>query len=138
MSIEETQTRSRLRTPNNPTTTGFRISHERALGGSMKRTGPWWDPLVMDGALTRAPLGGEKIPDPLPPTDAESGVKGSRLSEGQGVPIGLVAEGARRHDITLVRATVMRLVIARPEPTAERPQGRDLEAGGDDDESLPF
>ena len=50
----------------------------------------------MDGAITKAPLGGEKT-GPNPTDRGKSGVKRSRLSEGHGVPIGLVAEGANRH-----------------------------------------
>jgi putative transposase len=80
-----------------------------------------------------APGRGKK-PDPIPPTDAESGVKRSLLTEGHGVPIGLVAEGANRQDMKLVRTTVERLVVARPQPTAERPQGMCLDAGYDYDE----
>jgi putative transposase len=45
------------------------------------------------------------------------------------VPIGLVVEGANRHDMKLVRPTIESLVVARPEPTEERPQGMCLDAG---------
>jgi putative transposase len=56
------------------------------------------------------------------------------LTEGHGVPLGLVVEGANRHDMKLVRPTIESLVVERPEPTAERSQGRCLDAGYDDDE----
>jgi hypothetical protein len=75
-----------------------------------------------------------KKPGLIPPTDAESGVKRSLLTEEHGVPIGLVAEGANRHDMKLTRATVMRLIVERPEPTHERPRGMCLDAGYDYDE----
>jgi transposase len=92
-----------------------------------------WDWLALDGALTKAPLGGEKTG--RNPTDrGKSGVKRSLLTEGHGVPIGLVVEGANRHDMKLVRATVESLVAARPTPTVEHPQGMCLDAGYDYDE----
>jgi transposase len=69
------------------------------------------------------------------PTDrGKSGVKRSLLTEGHGVPIGLVVEGANRHDMKLVGATVESLVVQRPAPTQEHPQGLCLDAGYDYDE----
>jgi putative transposase len=69
------------------------------------------------------------------PTDrGKSGVKRSLLTEGQGVPIGLVVEGANRHDMKLTRPTIASVVVERPAPTAERPQGMCLDAGYDYDE----
>ena len=41
------------------------------------------------------------------PTDrGKTGVKRSLLTEAQGIPVGLVVDGANRHDMKLVRATV--------------------------------
>jgi transposase len=69
------------------------------------------------------------------PTDrGKSGVKRSLLTEGHGVPIGLEVEGANRHDMKLVRATVESLIVARPEPATDQPQGMCLDAGYDYDE----
>jgi putative transposase len=45
-----------------------------------------------------------------------------------------VAEGANRHDMKLTRPTVESLIVERPKPTAERPQGMCLDAGYDYDE----
>ena len=53
------------------------------------------------------------------------------LTEGQGVPIGLAVEGANRHDMKLVRETVENIVVARPEPTPQHPQGMCLDKGYD-------
>ena len=50
------------------------------------------------------------------------------------MPIGLVVEGANRHDMKLTRPTIESLVVERPEPTAEPPQGMCLDAGSDYDE----
>jgi len=198
--------RTRARTPNNPTTTGFRISDElwgvlepllpkhentHRLGGGrprvadrrcadaifyVLRTGcqwealnqtelcakstahdrfqEWvaagvflhlwqvgvkqfdelkgleWDWLSMDGAMTKAPLGGEKTGHN--PTDrGKQGVKRSLLTEGHGVPVGLTVDGANRHDMKLVRATLESIVVTRPEPSASQPQGMCLDKGYD-------
>jgi len=75
-------------------------------------------------------LGGETT-GPTPTDRGKSGVKRSVLTEGHGVPLGLVVAGANRHDMPLVRPTSESLVVERPEPTAERPQGMCLDAGYD-------
>jgi len=56
-----------------------------------------WEWQAMDGAMTKAPLGEEKI-GPNPTDRAKHGVKRSLLVEGSGVPIGLAVEGANRND----------------------------------------
>jgi transposase len=50
------------------------------------------------------------------------------------VPIGLTIEGAQRHDMKLVRSTIESLIVERPEPTEEQPQGMCLDKGYDYDE----
>lgn len=92
-----------------------------------------WDWLAMDGAMTKAPLGGEQT-GPNPTDRGKSGVKRSLLTEGHRVPIGLAIEGANRHDMKLVRATIESVVVVRPEPIKERPQGMCLDKGYDYDE----
>ncbi len=81
-----------------------------------------WEWLSMDGAMTKAPLGGEDT-GPNPTDRGKSGVKRSLLTEGHGVPIGLAVDGANRNDMKLVRETIERIVVERPQPTAEHPQG---------------
>lgn len=51
------------------------------------------------------------------------------MTEGQGVPIGLATEGANRHDMKLVRETIESIIVERPEPTEEQPQGMCLDKG---------
>lgn len=92
-----------------------------------------WDWLCMDGAMTKAPLGGEKT-GPNPTDRGKSGVKRSVLTEGHGVPIGLEVEGANRTDMKLVRSTIESIVINRPNPTQEHPQGMCLDKGYDYEE----
>jgi len=53
------------------------------------------------------------------------------LTEGHGVPIGLAVDGANRHDMKLVRATIESIVVERPAPTDEKPQGMCLDKGYD-------
>jgi putative transposase len=92
-----------------------------------------WNWLSMDGALTKAPLGGE-LTGPNPTDRGKCGVKRSLLTEGHGVPIGLAVDGANRHDMKLVRATIESVVVARPEVTDEQPQGMCLDKGYDYDD----
>jgi putative transposase len=56
------------------------------------------------------------------------------LTEGHGVPIGVAVEGANRHDMKLVRPTIEGIIIERPEPTEDQPQGMCLDKGYDYDE----
>ena len=66
------------------------------------------------------------------PTDrAKGGVKRSLLTEGHGVPLGVVVAGANQPDMTLVAPTLYNLVVDRPEPTEEEPQGLCLDKGYD-------
>src|SRR5262245_63086255 len=92
-----------------------------------------WNFLSMDGAMTKAPLGGDKT-GPNPTDRAKRGVKRSLLTEGHGVPLGLAVEGANRNDMKLVRETLESIPVERPEPTPEQPQGMCLDKGYDYDE----
>lgn len=47
------------------------------------------------------------------------------------MPLGLVVDGANRHDMKLVQATIESMVVKRPEPTEEQPQGMCLDKGYD-------
>jgi hypothetical protein len=51
-----------------------------------------------------------------------------------GVPIGVAVDGDNRHDMKLVRATIERIVVERPAPTEEQPQGMCLDKGYDYEE----
>jgi len=69
------------------------------------------------------------------PTDrGKSGVKRSVLTEGHGVPLGLVVAGANRPDMKLLAPTLYRIVVERPEPRAAQPQGLCLDKGYDYEE----
>lgn len=64
-----------------------------------------WDWQSVDGAMTKAPLGGEKTGKN--PTDrAKSGTKRSLQTEATGVPVGLAVGGANTHDVRLLQETI--------------------------------
>ena len=81
--------------------------------------------------MTKAPLGGEKGTGPNPTDRGKSGTQRCLLTDGQGIPIGLVVAGANRHDMRLVGPTLAAIVVERPEPTAEQPQNWCLDKGYD-------
>lgn len=50
------------------------------------------------------------------------------------MPLGVAIEGAQRHDVKMVRSTIQSIIVERPEPTEEHPQGMCLDKGYDYDE----
>jgi len=89
-----------------------------------------WAWLAMDGAMTKAPLGGEQT-GPNPTDRGKGGGKRRVLTEGHGIPVGVAVAGANRTDMKLVRATLESIVVARPEPSEEQPQGMCMDKGYD-------
>lgn len=86
-----------------------------------------WEWQSVDGAMTKAPFG--HAASGANPTDrGKRGVKRSLLTDGAGIPLAIVIDGANRHDVKLLTATLDGLVIARPEPTQEQPQHLCLDA----------
>ena len=64
-----------------------------------------WRWQSVDGAMTKAPLGGESTGNN--PTDrGKLGVKRSLMTEAEGIPVGLVVDGANVHDIRLLQQTI--------------------------------
>jgi putative transposase len=53
------------------------------------------------------------------------------LTDGHGIPLAVVVDGANRHDMKLVDATLEALMVKRPEPTARQPQHLCLDKGYD-------
>ncbi len=75
-------------------------------------------------------LGGDLIG--ANPTDrGKHGVKRSLLVEATGGPLAVVIDGANRHDAKLLSATLNAVIVARPQPTAEKPQHLSLDKGYD-------
>ena len=50
------------------------------------------------------------------------------------MPIGLAVDGANRHDMRMVEATVDSIPVKRPKPTKKKPQGLCLDKGYDYDD----
>ena len=91
-----------------------------------------WEWQSMDGVMTKAPFGGAATG--ANPTDrGKRGTKRSQLSDGRGMPLAVVIDGANRTDMKLAEATLDSIMIARPTPTAEQPQHLCLDAGYDYD-----
>jgi putative transposase len=59
----------------------------------------------IDGAMTKAPLGGE-LTGKNPTDRGKLGTKRSLLVDAAGIPIGLVVDGANAHDVTLLKETI--------------------------------
>ena len=89
-----------------------------------------WAWQAMDGAMTKAPLGGQHT-GPNPTDRAKRGVKRSVLTDGRGVPLGVAVDGANRPDMKMVEATLESIPIEQPVPTPDKPQNLCLDAGYD-------
>ena len=73
------------------------------------------------------------------PTDrGKQGVKRSLLTDAKGIPLAVVVEGANRHDMKLVRATLAGIKANRPQPKATQPQGLSLDKEYDYEEVRPL
>jgi putative transposase len=69
------------------------------------------------------------------PTDrGKRGVKRSLLTEGHGIPVSIVIDGANRNDHKLMHQTLEAIPVERPEPTRRQPQHLCLDKGYDYDE----
>ena len=91
-----------------------------------------WQWQSVDGAMTKAPFG--HAATGANPTDrGKQGTKRSLLTDGAGIPLALVVEGANRHDVKLLCATLDGIVVARPVPSQEHPQHLCLDAAYDAD-----
>ena len=74
-----------------------------------------WKWQAADGAMSKAPLGGEKTGKN--PTDrGKVGTKRSLLVDEHGVPLGIVVSGANTPDGRLLATTVEAVPIERPDP----------------------
>jgi transposase len=74
--------------------------------------------LPLDGCLTKAPAGGE-VAGPSPVDRAKHGLKRSMVTDGAGVPLGVVAAPANVRDDALLDATLA--TLTRVEPLDYRP-----------------
>ena len=91
-----------------------------------------WEWQSVDGAMTKAPFG--HAATGANPTDrGKQGTKRSLLTDGAGIPLALIVDGANRHDVKLLIATLDGVVIARSQPDDAHPQHLCLDAAYDAD-----
>jgi len=98
----------------------FRRLWQAGLTDYDERIGIAWKWQAADGAMTKAPLGGEKT-GPNPTDRSKSGTKRSLHVDEHGVPLGLVVSGANTPDGPLLAPTLTSGPMERPDPT-ETPQ----------------
>lgn len=80
-----------------------------------------WKWQAVDGAITKAPLGGQSTG--ANPTDrAKRGVKRSLLVEARGIPLAIKVGPASRHDVRMLQATLDGVVIERPKSDEQQKQ----------------
>lgn len=103
---------------------------KKALRLYDRRVGIDWRWQSLDGAMTKAPLGGEKTG--RNPTDrGKLGVKRSLLTDAVGVPIGLAVAGANVVDFKLLKATMASRDCVAPKHAARHEQHLCLDKGYD-------
>ena len=83
-----------------------------------------WEWQSLDGCNHRW---GVKLWEQILRTGEKNGTKRSVLTEGKGIPLSVVIDGANVHDVRLL--TLENIVIFRPVPTEEEPQNLCLDAG---------
>jgi putative transposase len=76
-----------------------------------------WDWQSLDSSTVKAPFARAAV-GPAPTDRGKQGTKRSILCDRRGLPLALVIEGANRHDMKLVPATISAMAIERPEPTS--------------------
>lgn len=86
--------------------------------------------MSLDGAMSKAPLGGEKT-GPNPTDRGKKGTKRSLLTEGQGVPLAVAVAGANVNDHKLVQQTFDAMPVKLPQPAQEHGRNLCLDAGYD-------
>ncbi len=108
----------------------FKALWQAGLSTYDELIGIQWEWQSVDGAMTKAPFGCAATGKN--PTDrGKAGVKRSMLTDGAGIPLAIVIDGANRHDMKLLCATLDGIIIARPDPTDEQPHHLCLDAGYD-------
>src|SRR6266550_805432 len=90
----------------------FRVLWQAGLSEYDEAEGIEWEWQCVDGAMTKAPFG-KGATGPNPTDRAKRGVKRSLLTDGAGMPLALVVDGANRHDSKLLIATLDGIVVAR-------------------------
>lgn len=94
------------------------------------RVGIRWKWQSLDGAMTKAPLGGEAT-GPSPVDRGKSGTKRSLLTDQRGAPLSVVVTAANTHDKTVALETLDGIIVQRPEKLIYRIHHLCLDKGYD-------
>ncbi len=91
----------------------FNRAHAASLLAYDHRRGIEWEWQSADGAMTKAPLGGEKT-GPNPTDRGKVGTKRLLLTDGRGQPLSIVVEGANIDVQLLLADTLDGIPVPRP------------------------
>ena len=91
----------------------FQKAWRRLLAHYDERLGIDWKWQALDGAITKAPLGGEAT-GPSPVDRGKRGTKRSLLTDRRGAPLSVVVTAANTHDKTVALQTLDQLMAERP------------------------
>lgn len=91
----------------------FKRAHAAGLIAYDDHCGIEWEWQSADGAMTKAPLGGEKT-GPNPTDRGKVGTKRSLLTDGRGQPLSIAVDGANINDHLLLADTLDGIPIPRP------------------------
>lgn len=108
----------------------FKRAWETLLLHYDEKVGIDWKWQSLDGAITKAPLGGEETGQ-SPVDRAKQGTKRSILTDGRGAPLSIVVTGANTHDKKVALSTLDSIVVKRPEKIIYRIHHLCLDAGYD-------
>ncbi len=89
-----------------------------------------WKFQSLDGAITKAPLGGEAT-GKSPVDRGKSGTKRSLLTDQQGAPLAIVVTSANTHDKSVALETLDSIIVNRPEKMIYRLHHLCLDKGYD-------
>jgi putative transposase len=95
-----------------------------------QRLGIDWKWQALDGAMTKAPLGGEAT-GPSPVDRGKSGTKRSLLTDRRGAPLSVVVTAANTHDKRVALETLDGIIVERPEKLVYRIHHLCLDKGYD-------
>lgn len=95
-----------------------------------QRLGIDWKWQSLDGAITKAPLGGEAT-GPSPVDRGKSGTKRSLLTDRRGAPLSVVVTAANTHDKSVALETLDKIICQRPEKLVYRLHHLCLDKGYD-------
>ncbi len=98
----------------------FQVLWQAGLAEYDEVQGIEWEWQSVDGAMTKAPFGKDAT-GPNPTDRGKRGTKRSLLTDEAGIPLALVVDGANRHDVRLLCATLDGIVIMRASTNRRTP-----------------